>query len=245
MRMRKVLLYKTGETDPTLVTDIGDYESWFGRVLGDRCALEVHRAFERPRHRLSGYDGLVLTGSPRSLVEPEPWMDDAAAFVREADGVGVPVLGVCFGHQLIGWAYGGRVRMNPNGWEIGSCEVALTDDGARDALFAGVPARLRVNESHRDEVGALGPATRRLAGGTHTETQALAVGDHVRGVQFHPEMNGAVIRRLIEHRRQLLTVDAAERARAFSCDRAIADACDTPDAERVLRNFVDHFIKAA
>src|SRR5262245_9824181 len=72
---RRILLYKNGETDPKLVPDIGDYEVWFGRVLGEGCSLEVHRAFERPRHRLSGYDGILLTGSPRSLVDPEPWMN--------------------------------------------------------------------------------------------------------------------------------------------------------------------------
>ncbi|HZS38747.1 MAG TPA: gamma-glutamyl-gamma-aminobutyrate hydrolase family protein [Polyangia bacterium] len=242
--MRRLLLYKTGETDPRLVEHIGDYERWFSRVLGD-CALEIHRAFEAPRHRLAGYDGLVISGSPRSLVEPEPWMDDAAAFVRAADDAGVPVLGVCFGHQLIGYAYGGEVRKNPNGWEVGTVEVELTDEGARDALFAGLPRRLRVNQSHRDEVGALGPRLRRLAHGAHTGNQALAAGEHVRGVQFHPEMDGAVIRHLMAHRRAILDEDATCRGRAFCLDTLLSRAADTPDAERVLRNFVAGFVKAA
>ena len=245
--MRRVLLYQNGPTDPTLVRDIGDYEAWFGRVLSVSCTLEVHRAFERPRHRLSGYDGLVLTGSARSLVPGaiEAWMDDAAGFVRDAAQAGLPVLGVCFGHQLIGHAWGGHVRKNPNGWEVGSVEVTLTDEGARDPLFAGLPARLRVNQSHRDEVATLGPGVRRLAASTHTEIQSLAAGEHVRGVQFHPEMNGGVVRRLIEHRRAVLREDSAQRARAFCVDTAIAEASDTPDAERVLENFVAHYIRAA
>jgi GMP synthase (glutamine-hydrolysing) len=242
--MRKLLLYKTGETDPRLVCDIGDYERWFGRVLGESVTLELHRAFDAPHHRLSGYDGLVITGSPRSLVAPEPWMDDAAAFVRKAADAGVPVLGVCFGHQLLGYAYGGRVRMNPNGWEVGTIEVELTAEGGRDPLFAGLPSRLRVNQSHRDEVWELGEATR-LATGAHTSTQALGVGAHVRGVQFHPEMNATVIRRLITHRRVILDADHAERKRPVTVDGLLAGASDTPDAERVLGNFVEHFVGAA
>jgi GMP synthase (glutamine-hydrolysing) len=239
-------LYKTGETDPQLICDIGDYERWFARVLGARCRLEIHRAFEAPRHRLRGYDGMVITGSPRSLVEPEPWMDDAAAFVRAADDAGVPVLGVCFGHQLVGYAYGGRVRQNPNGWEVGTTTVELTGEGASDPLFAGLPPRVRVNQSHRDEVWPLGPALTRLAAGAHTPAQAIAAGDHVRGVQFHPEMDGAVIRRLIAHRRTILDADAAARRRSrHSVDTLIRDAGDTPEAEKVLDNFVRAFVRAA
>jgi GMP synthase (glutamine-hydrolysing) len=241
---RRILLYKTGETDPRIIGEIGDYERWFRRVVVG-ATFEIHRAFEAPRHPVSGYDGLVITGSPRSLVEPEPWMDDAAATVRTAAAAGVPVLGVCFGHQLLGYAYGGRVRMNPKGWEVGTTEVELTDDGGRDPLFAGLPRRLRVNQSHRDEVWELGETTRRLASGAHTETQALAVGDNVRGVQFHPEIDGAVIKRLIAHRRTILTEDAAQRRRAMCVDSLIAGSGDCPEAERVLHNFVDNFIRAA
>ena len=190
----------------------------------------------------------MITGSPRSLVdgEIEPWMDDAAAFVRAADDVGLPVLGVCFGHQLVGYAYGGRVRTNPSGWEVGTVEVELTDEGARDPLFAGLPRRIRVNQSHRDEVETLGPMTRLLAGSAHTAHQAIAVGDHVRGVQFHPEMNAPVIQRIIAHRRPILAGDAARLGRADYCvDSLIAGAGDTPDAERVLRNFVVELVGRA
>jgi GMP synthase (glutamine-hydrolysing) len=243
--MRNLLLYKTGETDRQLVCDIGDYESWFGRVLGERVRLELHRAFDAPHHRLGGYDGLIITGSPRSLVEPEPWMDEAAAFVRRAAEAGVAVLGVCFGHQLLGYAYGGRVRMNPNGWEVGTVQVELTEHGRRDRLFDGLPDRLHVNQSHRDEVVELTASVTCLATGAHTETQSLAVGTHVRGVQFHPEMSGQVARRIMQHRRVLLSHDFNQRQRSHTVDDLIGRVSDTPDAERVLRNFALHFVRAA
>lgn len=242
---RRLLLYKTGETDPQLVSAIGDYERWFERVVGEDARLELHRAFERPRHVWAGYDGMVITGSPRSLVEPEPWMDEAADFVRRAADAGVAVLGVCFGHQLIGYAYGGRVRQNPNGWEVGTISVGLTDEGRKDPLFRGLPGELQVNQSHRDEVCVLGPETRRLAGGAHTENQAIAVAGHVRGVQFHPEMDGAVIRRIITHRRELLDADAARRGRPQAIAERLALSGDTPHAERVLKNFVREIVRAA
>jgi GMP synthase (glutamine-hydrolysing) len=246
--VHRILLYKTGETDPCLVPDIGCYERWFSRVLGDGYAIEVHRAFDKPHHTLAGYDGMVISGSPRSLVAPhiEPWMDDAAEFVRQADDAGVPVLGVCFGHQLISYAFGGRVRQNPNGWEVGSVDIEVTDEGARDPLFVGLPRRLRVNQSHRDEVELLGPRARVLATGPHTAHQSVAVGDHVRGVQFHPEMDAPVIRRVMAHRRMILADDARRRRRANFCvDTLIAHASDCPDGERVLINFVEQFVRKA
>ncbi len=243
--MRRLLLYKTGETDPRLTPQIGDYERWFGRILSCTATLEIHRAFDAPLHRLSGYDGLIITGSPRSLVNPEPWMVDAAAFIRSTADAGVPVLGVCFGHQLIGYAFGGRVRKNPKGWEAGTSSVQLTDDGANDPLFIGLPQTLSVNQSHQDEVEDLSGQMRRLATGAHTSNQSIAVGDHVRGVQFHPEMNAHVVRRILEHRRTILRDDATACGRSLCVDSLIAGASDTPEAERVLTNFVDQFVHAA
>jgi len=215
----------------------------------------VHDAVAEPRGPgafrvdVRGFDGMVITGSPLSLVAPEPWMHEAAETVRAAGAAGVPTLGVCFGHQLVAFAYGARVRMNPNGWEVGTSEIDLTTEGERDPLFAGLPRRVRVNQSHRDEIWELDTAStriRRLAGSDHTETQAIAVGEHVRGVQFHPEMSGSVVRRIIEHRRPLLEEDLACRGRCRSqLGRLVEGTSDTPHGERILRHFVERFVRRA
>ncbi len=244
--LRKVLLFKTGQTDGSLRCDIGDYEEWFSRVLGEAVRLEIHDAIVSPKADVRGLDGMVITGSPRSLVEPEAWMDEAAETVRRAHAAGVPTLGVCFGHQLIAHAFGARVRMNPNGWEFGTRDVDLTDDGAGDPLFAGLPRRVRVNQSHRDEVWELGSMIRRLAGSDHTETQAIGVGEYVRGVQFHPEMDGKVVRRIIEYRRPILEEDLSCRGRCRTqLGRFVDASTDTPHGEQVLRHFVERFVRAA
>ena len=244
--MRKVLLFKTGETHGSLRPDIGDYEEWFGRVLGEQVRLDIHDAVREPYMDVRGLDGMVITGSPRSLVDPEPWMEEAAETVRRAHAAGVPTLGVCFGHQLVAYAFGARVRMNPNGWEFGTHDVDLTDDGADDPLFVGLPRRVRVNQSHRDEVWELGQTIRRLAGSAHTETQAIAVGEHTRGVQFHPEMSGKVVRRIIEYRRPILEDDLTCRGRCRTqLGRLVESSTDTPHGEQVLRHFLERFVKAA
>ncbi len=248
---RKLLFYKLAKNDPDIIHRFGFYETWFERVLGpDRLHVyEAHRPTGEvdPRPDPRGFDGLVISGSPSSLCRREDWMDEAAGMVRRAAEAGVPVLGVCFGHQLIAHAWGSAVTENPRGWEIGTCQVTLTDAGARDPLFDGLPRALTVNETHQDHVADLRPEIVRLAGNDQTPTQAIAIGEHVRGVQFHPEVNGQIVRAYIEKRRHILEEDVALRGRPEH-DRPAArfeTAIDTPEGERVLRNFDHHFVQKA
>src|SRR5262249_40900640 len=145
---------------------------------------------------LGAYAGIVVSGSPASLTAPAPWMDDVAELARSAAQHGRPVLGVCFGHQLLGWAYGARVTRHPRRWELGTQEVELTNDGRSDPLFADLPDRLEVNETHEDIIDetSLPPELRVLAGNAHTPVQALAWKEHVRGLQFHPEIGREISR---------------------------------------------------
>jgi GMP synthase (glutamine-hydrolysing) len=239
--VRTLLLYKVGENLPELVPSIGDYDDWFRRALFGRAELVVHRAFIETEPS-STFAGVIITGSPRSLAEPEPWMDDAADFVRRAAARGTPVLGVCFGHQLIGHAFGGRVEQNARGWEMGTHRVALMDEGRADPLFRDLPAELDVHQSHRDEVAVLGPGTRVLAANEQTPHQAIAVGEHVRGVQFHPEMDSKIIRGMVAHRRELLDQDQARHRHKKTSAALLDDICETPLGERVLHNFVEFFV---
>src|SRR5581483_2365591 len=78
---------------------------------------------------LADYAGLLVSGSPESVATPAPWMEEVAELVRVAAAGGRPVLGVCFGHQLLGYAFGARVVRNPRGWELGTQEIALTEAG--------------------------------------------------------------------------------------------------------------------
>jgi GMP synthase (glutamine-hydrolysing) len=234
-----VMLFQLGEAPEAVRAEHGGYASWFERAWGGPMVVVDGRQGGKLA-RARDFSAIVVTGSAASLVEPEPWMDDAAELVRDAHAAGTPLLGVCFGHQLIGRAFGVRVIVNPTGWEMGTCEVDVHEHG--DKLFDGLPARIRVNLTHRDMVcpdeNARGPKLRVLAKNDATPIQALALGEHIRGIQFHPELSGAVARGYIATRRHLLT-------HPRDPDAMMARTVDSEHGITVLRNFRRHFADRA
>jgi GMP synthase (glutamine-hydrolysing) len=233
---KPVLLLQLGEAIDSVRAIHGTYHSWYERAFGGGLALHDGRLGGKgpdPRD----FAGVIVTGSARSLVRPEPWMDDAADVVDRARDHGTPVLGVCFGHQLIGRTFGGAVVENPSGWEIGSHDVEVSDRA--DPLFEDLPATIRVNETHQDMVIVQQPAAesgglRAIATNAHTPVQAVAVDDHVRGVQFHPELSGVVTRGYIEARRALMG--------GQDVDAILARTADAPHGLAVMRNFRRNYI---
>jgi GMP synthase (glutamine-hydrolysing) len=240
MSRHPVLLYVLGHPPDPVAAAHGPFRRWFERIAGDTLDLRV---FDGTTGAVPAspeeFAGAVLTGSPASMTEPEPWMEIAVEWLRHAAHAGTPVLGVCFGHQLIGAAYGGSVIKNPCGWEMSTHAVELTEDGRADLLFEGLDHRFDVNLSHADIVDAdtLAPANgiRVLARNPMSEVQALAAGDSIRGVQFHPELTGAITRSYVEHRRDRLADPDAMAARARNC----------PAGAAVFANFTKHWIQRA
>ena len=129
------------------------------------------------------YDGIVITGSRTSVYDDHGWIDAATDWYRAAHEAGVPTLGVCWGHQFIAQALGGRVAAAGE-YELGYTTVEQVA-GDPDPLFAAVPTRFTAFETHSDEVVELPPGATKLARNEFA-LQAFRV-DTAWGVQFHPE----------------------------------------------------------
>ncbi|HWM86296.1 MAG TPA: gamma-glutamyl-gamma-aminobutyrate hydrolase family protein [Kofleriaceae bacterium] len=248
MSPRPVCIYVCGAPPAPVAAEHGRFSDWFGRLLAahpvEVTAVDA-TAGEPPDP--SGFAAIIISGSPSSVTEPEPWMEGATELVREAARAGTPLLGVCFGHQLVAAALGGGVRVNPLGWEIGSRTLELTEAGRGDPLFDGMSESIRVNFSHRDVVDpdALSavPGARVLARNGKSAAQAFAVGDSIRCVQFHPEFTGAATRAYLRVRHDLIAADAAARGAPDEHPAALLETtADTPDGERVLHNFIRHWV---
>ena len=119
--------------------------------------------------------------------------------------------------------------------------MRLTAAGRADPLFRGVGGDtgvLLVNQSHRDEVAAVPPGATVLAESDRSPIQSLAIAAHIRTVQFHPEFDGEVTRRLVRSRRAILDEDARAHGRPDSTEALLAATTDTPESERILSNWL-------
>lgn len=221
---KRVLLLKPGVASSRAL--LGDYEVWFARACDAQMTpVELHAGETPPSAR--EFDAVIMTGSPQTVTgEPPEWMTRAADYLVEAAEQGTPVLGVCFGHQLLAWRHGAKVVRNPRGRELGTVEVELTQAGAASPLFAGFPPAFAVQATHYDEVIEPPASLEVLARNAHSAVQAFRAGPRSWGVQFHPEMDRASIQ---------YCIDASETAES---ERARAAAHESDFGARLLRQFL-------
>jgi GMP synthase (glutamine-hydrolysing) len=235
--MRRILVVRTGSPTPRARARFGEFTEWFERLLAPEVVtIDAERA--EPFPALDRISGVVVTGSLASVTRPEPWMDRLGRWLLAASH-NVPVLGVCFGHQVLAHALGGAVERNPHGPEVGTVGVELTEAGRRDPLFAGLDNPLTVQASHEDHVPVAPPGAVVLALNANAPVQAFAHGPRLRGVQFHPEFDAERARALCEEERPVL-----DAVRPGLADAAIASIRATPGAERVLSNWVRTYVGA-
>ena len=152
--------------------------------------------------------------------------------VRVVDA-GVPLLAICYGHQLLADSLGGRVAYNPRGREIGTVRVELTSEGARDPLFRTSAPPIELQSTHMQSVVELPPRARRLASTALDPNAAFAVAERAWAVQLHPELDAETIREYVRRR--------AERIREEGGDPAalIEAIHDTPHGAALLARFAE------
>lgn len=213
----------------------GGFAHWIrvaaGLARDEVVALDVR---EHPLPAHEGYAGALVTGSAAMVSDRHGWSERAAGWLREAAHTGMPLLGICYGHQLLAHALGGEVGDNPAGREMGTVEVTLHPEAADDPLFAPLPGRFAAQASHLQTV--LRPPAQAvvLARSEIDDCQAFRWGGSAWGVQFHPEFATAHMHGYVRARREAL------RAEGHSPDRISRNISAAPHARSVLRRFAAH-----
>jgi GMP synthase (glutamine-hydrolysing) len=229
---RAVVILRAGDAVAEVRALRGDFPAWIRESAGDSWDGEWRThdlRTDEPPPPVREAAGFIITGSSSSVTERAPWMLRAEELVRTIVSNDVPLLGICFGHQLIGQALGGHVARNPRGRELGTVRF---ERDASDPLFVGLPSEFPVNASHVDSVVRL-PEEARVLGKTALEpVSAFTVGRRTWGVQFHPEFDGDVVKGYIGARSEAMIREG------LSPEAAIEAAADAPHGRDVLRNFL-------
>lgn len=183
-------------------------------------------------------EAAIITGSPHSVTQPEAWTHALADWTRQMVGEARPLLGVCYGHQLMAWALGGQVEENVAGYEIGSIEVELTEAGRTDPLLGVLGESLQVQSTHVDTVTRL-PFDAVVLGANKRALQAFRAGPRAWAVQFHPEFSADIMRAYVELRQPLLRTHCEKRGLNFEAELAQArQVKETPQGPALLRRFL-------
>jgi GMP synthase (glutamine-hydrolysing) len=231
--MLRVLLLQVGHTFSEIAAIRGDYDVWFREGLGVRedelDVRPVYAGAALPAH--FDYAGVVVTGSGSMVTDREPWSEATAEYLREAVTRELPVLGVCYGHQLLAHVFGGLVGYNPVGRNIGTTRVELREAAASDALLQGFANPLYVHVSHSQRVIDL-PAEAVLLGACERDPHhAFRIGRCAWGVQFHPEFSAQTARDYIRIRSETIAAEGLDP------DALLAGVRESTDGEQILRRF--------
>jgi len=231
----KLRILKTGETFETLKRTHGDFEAWITRGLevpaGDVTVIDARHG---PLPGTEDRAPVVVTGSPEMVTDQAPWMVAAEDWLRQLVARDVPVLGICFGHQLLAHALGGSVNDDEDRREYGTVTVTLTQRGAGDPLFAAIGPSFPAHASHRESVSHLPDGAALLATSDADPHHAFRYGRCAWGVQFHPEFTEEITRAYVERHR------AGIAALGRDPDAALAGVVPSPAAS-VLAAFARRY----
>lgn len=194
--------------------------------------LQVDVFKQQPLPSAESLSAVVITGSPAMVSERQAWSEQTAEWLVSAVDKNIPVLGVCYGHQLLAHALGGRVGANPKGRQIGTVKARLINNSAQDPLIGHLPQIFTAQTSHLEVVLQPPPNTERLATSPLDDNFALRFAENAWGLQFHPEFSGAVMTEYIQCRSDAI------RNEGLDPEKLLSEVADTREARSVLRKFV-------
>jgi GMP synthase (glutamine-hydrolysing) len=236
----KLIVLRAGDAAKGVAERRGEFFSWIVREVGAAWRgewVEHDVRTDAPLPDPRSADGFIITGSSSSVTERAPWMLRTEALIREIASAKTPLFGICFGHQIIAEALGGKVAKNPRGREIGTVQVRVLPHAPRDPIFAGLGDAFLANHTHVDSVVRLPEGARLLAETDLEPHAAYAVGDHVKCVQFHPEIDGDAMRGYVEGRAHLIVAEGNDPK------PILERVTDTPHGAATLANFVRHVVR--
>lgn len=232
----KLGILKADAVRPEWVTEFGEYPDMFIALLQQADPELEFTVYDVEQGQypadVDEVDAYLITGSKAGVYEDKPWIAPLMEFVRELHRRRKKLIGICFGHQLVAQALGGRVEKSSKGWGVGlhthrfNTAPSWHDQDDMD---------LDILVSHQDQVLAAAPDARVLAGSEFCENAVCQIGEHILTFQGHPEFVPGYAQAIMLFRRELLGEDVYARG--------VDSMSGTHEGQRVARWMVN-FLRA-
>ena len=206
--MTRIAILETGAPPPALAETHGDYPAMFQALLGDDYAFDTFRSQSGEWPDPDAFDAAIITGSAAGVYEDAPWIADLLDWIRAARGR-TRLIGVCFGHQAMAQALGGRVEKSERGWGVGLHRYEVV---AAEPWMAPPAPTIAIPVSHQDQVVERPADARVIVRSDFTPFAGLAWGDDAISFQGHPEFTPAFAADLAAGRRDRIGADVVDPA---------------------------------
>ena len=235
--MKKLFIIKTGKTFPLIKEKFGDSDQWIKNSLGSKggsadipiSTIDVVNNASFPK--IEQCAGIVISGSPSMVTDNEEWSLRIENWIPLLIKAKIPILCICYGHQLLAKALGGKVDYHPKGREIGTISIKLFSSCNNDPIFYGLPNSFLVHASHSQTVLNLPEKAICLAANSHDPNHAFRFKECAWGVQFHPEYNDEIMRASIHEQANDLREEKADISYLLSMVKK------TPIAAKIPQRF--------
>lgn len=193
--MKKLYIIKCGSTFESMRKELDDFEHWiinkFENKDIDVSIIDAQQNSNLPMPRKT--DAIILTGSHSMVTDEEAWSLELEKWLKNVVNDEVPLLAICYGHQLLAKSLGGVSGYHKNGMEIGTVEINLDENAKSDTIFSKLENSFKAHTIHSQTVLELPKNAIKLASNNHDSNHAFRVGNCAWGVQFHPEFDKKVM----------------------------------------------------